>query len=173
MSDKDFEVVADNFGWIKLSRKIQQNDFWKSAGAFDNRSAWIDILLSASYEKSEVYNHSAKTVITIEPGQMLTSIKSLTDKWEWSYNKVSRYLDNLEQMKMISQKRTTKYTIITILNWDKYQTKERPKKTTEPAEPNHPEQNTPTGEIPVWQSEGFSSEENYIKFMRGEINEVQ
>lgn len=147
MNDKDFGIVADNFGWIKLSRKILQNDLWLK-GAYDERSAWIYLLLSATYEKSEVYNPTSKSVITLEPGQLLTSIKSLSERWSWSYNKISRYLDNLQSMGMITQNRTTKYTIISITNWCKYQDVKQKKVATE-SEPEPQPQNEPPATVDV------------------------
>lgn len=165
MLDKE-EVAVDGYGWIKLSRKITRNDFWLNSGEYDQRSAWIYLLLSATYEESKVFNAASKSVITLQPGQVLTSIKSLVEKWGWSYNKVSRYLDNLEKLGMITQNRTTKYTIITLVNWSKYQDG-KPRKTV-------PEQNpapVPTdGEQPLWMTKGFTSEANYKKFLRGEVD---
>lgn len=138
MPDNEIESVVDPYGWIKLNRKIRKNDFWENAGPFDLRSAWIDLLLSVSYEQSEVYEHGSKCVIKIEPGQILTSLKRLAETWKWSYGKVSRYLDNLQDMGMITQNRTTKYTVITITNWGKYQGQsEKPKPEQKPApQPN-------------------------------------
>ena len=121
MPDKDLEVAVDSFGWVKLSRKIMRNDLWQNSGPYDQRSAWIYLLLSATYEESTIFNDASKSVIKLSPGQILTSIKSLCEKWVWGYAKVSRYLDNLESMGMITQNRTTKYTIITLTNWSKYQ----------------------------------------------------
>lgn len=121
MSDKEIESVADPYGWIKLSRKIRQSPIWSAKSPYDERSAWIELLLSATYDKSEIYDHASKSVIKLEPGQMLTSIKGLSETWQWSTSKVSRYLNNLQEMGMIAQNRTTKYTVITICNWAKYQ----------------------------------------------------
>lgn len=167
MSDKEFDIAVDNYGWIKLSRKLLRNDLWGTGSPYDERSAWIYLLLSASYEKSEVYNHQSKSVITILPGQILTSIKSLAERWSWSYSKISRYLDNLEAMGMISQNRTTKYTIITLTNWSKYQDGARPAKQSED-EPQ-PTVAQDNGEVPIWKAEGYSSEDEYIsKMLRGE-----
>lgn len=140
MPDKDFDVAIDGYGWIKLSRKILRNEFWLNSGEYDQRSAWIYLLLSATYEESKVFNDASKSVITLQPGQVLTSIKSLVAKWGWSYNKVSRYLDNLEALGMITQNRTTKYTIITITNWGKFQDGKPKKATPAPVPTEAPKQ---------------------------------
>lgn len=96
------------FGWI-----------WNDAEPFDRRSAWIDLLLSVNYEqKTLVFNDN---VITVEPGQTITSIRKLADRWKWNKNKVSRFLDRLELDKMIERKSDQNCTLITICNYRKYQ----------------------------------------------------
>lgn len=148
MPDKDLEVAVDSFGWVKLSRKIMRNDLWQNSGPYDQRSAWIYLLLSATYEETTIFNDASKSVIKLSPGQILTSIKSLCEKWGWGYSKVSRYLKNLEKMGMITQNRTTKYTIITLTNWSKYQDGKPQKAAPAPDEAPSPEpQSKPAAEL--------------------------
>lgn len=59
--------------------------------------------------------------IEIEKGQTLTSIKQLAEKWKWSRHKVSDFLDRLEQDTMIVQVRDTRKTLVSIVNYNKYQ----------------------------------------------------
>lgn len=106
-------------GWIKLYRQIKDSWIWKNDEPFDKRSAWIDLLL--------IVNHKSKKIpfendfIEIEKGQTLTSIKQLSERWKWSRHKVSDFLNQLEQDTMIVQVRDTRKTLISIVNYSKYQ----------------------------------------------------
>ena len=83
-----------NNGWIKLYRKIEDCWIWSDKEPFDKRSAWIDLLLSANHsDQKSLFNGE---LIAIKRGQILTSIRMLSDKWRWSINRVYRFLKLLE-----------------------------------------------------------------------------
>lgn len=107
-------------GWISLHRKIRENWIWKSKEIFDKRSAWIDLLLLVNHEKETILFDGSKLVI--ERGQHITSLKKLGEDWGWSRHKVSDFLNRLEQDGMLVQIRDNKKTLISIENYDKYQT---------------------------------------------------
>ncbi|NMD72794.1 hypothetical protein HHO41_21465 [Bacillus sp. DNRA2] len=52
----------------------------------------------------------------------MTSIRKLGAQFQWSNDKVYRFLDALEADNMIIRQPNTYYTLITIVNYDKYQT---------------------------------------------------
>ncbi len=106
-------------GWIKIYRQIRNHWIWKDKEPFDKRSAWIDLLLSVNHKSKKVPFEN--DFIEIERGQTLTSIKQLAEKWSWSRHKVSDYLNQLEQDTMIVQVRDTRKTLISIVNYSKYQ----------------------------------------------------
>lgn len=106
-------------GWISLYRQIKESWIWKDKEPFDKRSAWIDLLLTVNYKDKKIPFENG--FIEIEKGQTLTSIKQLAEKWKWSRHKVSDFLDRLEQDTMIVQVRDTRKTLISIVNYSKYQ----------------------------------------------------
>lgn len=106
-------------GWISLYRQIKESWIWKDKEPFDKRSAWIDLLLTVNYKNKKIPFEN--DFIEIEKGQTLTSIKQLSEKWKWSRHKVSDFLDRLEQDTMIVQVRDTRKTLISIVNYSKYQ----------------------------------------------------
>ena len=106
-------------GWISLYRQIKESWIWKDKEPFDKRSAWIDLLLTVNYKNKKIPYENG--FIEIEKGQTLTSIKQLAKKWKWSRHKVSDFLDRLEQDTMIVQVRDTRKTLISIVNYSKYQ----------------------------------------------------
>ena len=107
-------------GWIKLHRQIMECDMWDSEDEpFDKRSAWIDLLLLANHrDKMIVFNRKP---LTVGAGQRITSIRKLGERWNWSTNKVRRYLDTLEELGMITRESDNKKTLLTIVNYGKYQ----------------------------------------------------
>lgn len=107
-------------GWIRIYRQIKNSWIWKDKEPFDKRSAWIDLLLSVNH-KSKIIPFE-NSFIEIERGQTLTSIKFLAERWKWSRHKVSDYLNQLEQDTMIVQVRDKRKTLISIVNYNKFQT---------------------------------------------------
>ena len=106
-------------GWIKIYRQIRNSWIWKDKEPFDKRSAWIDLLLSVNHQSKKIPFEN--DFIEIEKGQTLTSIKQLSERWGWSRHKVSDFLNQLEQDTMIVQVRDTRKTLVSIVNYSKYQ----------------------------------------------------
>lgn len=108
-----------NKGWIRIHRQLQDSEIWMQSQPFDMRSAWIDLLLLA--------NHEDKTIIfdyqpfVIKRGQYLTSVRSLSNRWKWSKDRVLKFLRLLTQLQMITKDSNNQRTLLTIENYDKFQ----------------------------------------------------
>lgn len=105
-------------GWIKLDRKILECDFWRGE-PFSRGQAWIDLLLLAAYEERDAL--SGAQVVTVPRGCVKTSIRDLAKRWDWSTKKVLNFLQLLEGKRMVQRKSNTKETLLTIVNYSKYQ----------------------------------------------------
>lgn len=117
-------------GWIKLHRQIQDNDMWDSQDEpFDKRSAWIDLLLLANHRDKET--SFGNQIITVKAGQKITSLVKLAERWNWSRDKVRRFLDTLERLGMLVRKSDNKKTLITIVNYCIYQGNDEDDKTAD------------------------------------------
>lgn len=106
-------------GWISLHRQIQEHWIWKSKEPFDKRSAWIDLLLLVNHQTEKI--EFDNKIIEVERGQRITSLEKLASRWKWSRHKVSDFLNNLEQDRMLVQVRDKKKTLVSIENYNKYQ----------------------------------------------------
>lgn len=106
-------------GWIKLHRQIADNPIWFDSEPFDRRSAWIDLLLQANHERRQFLSNGQ--MLTLEPGQLITSIPILAKRWKWSPNKVRRFLRLLDGSAMSHTDGSARGTLITIVNWGKFQ----------------------------------------------------
>jgi len=114
--------MSDKEGWIKVFRKIQDNDLW-TCEPFTRGQAWIDLLLLANHKYSFFYKRNIK--IEVQRGQLARSEVELSDRWKWSRTKVRRFLNDLEKEQQIKQQKTNVTQIVTIINYDEYQKKEQ------------------------------------------------
>lgn len=107
-----------NIGWISLHRQIVDSWLWDDK-PYAYGQAWIDLLLSANHEANDILLEGQ--IVTIPRGSFHTSILKLTNKYGWNRKKTTKFLNLLENQKMVTTKRTTLGTTIGIVNYDKYQ----------------------------------------------------
>lgn len=105
-------------GWIKLHRKILDCWIWQDK-PYDKARAWVDLLLLAMHHDKKILVDDE--ILVVSRGSFMTSIVKLSDRWGWSRNKVSRYLQLLENEQMLNTKRTPKGTLVTIVKYENYQ----------------------------------------------------
>ena len=103
-------------GWIKLHRKLLENPLTKKpAWAW----LWIVLLLHANHEDERMIWNGRE--ITIKSGSFLTGRKVLAEASRVPESTIEDILKYLERQHQIQQQKTTKYRVITILNWNEYQ----------------------------------------------------
>lgn len=107
-------------GWIKLHRQIVDSWIWREKEPFDDRSAWIDLLLMVNHESRVMPTYNKQTV-TIEAGQLHTSMVHLAERWHWSRHRVIRYFKRLTEQGMCTVSGTPYGTTVTIVNWAFFQ----------------------------------------------------
>ena len=117
-----------NNGWVKLHRQIEDSGLWLLE-PFTKAQAWIDLFLNASHKNSSFSIRG--NVIDLKRGQLGWSEITLSVRWRWSRNKVRRFLNYLKTKQQITQEKTFITSIITILNYDKYQSDETTDDTAE------------------------------------------
>lgn len=127
--------MAEKEGWIKTYRKIQDCWIWQIDESFDKRSAWIDLLLSANHKDVKLQFNNE--LILVERGQFITSIRKLSERWKWSYDKVSRFLKLLECDGMIKKQSDKFRTLLTIENYEVYQDVPNTNRTPTSEHPEH------------------------------------
>lgn len=103
-------------GWIKLYRSVLGHRLFEERTEYDKRSAWIYLLLTANHKDGVVDD------VFIKRGSMMTSIRKLSDVWRWSRTRVQTFLKECADNGEIRfEKHAQKMTIITIINYAKYQ----------------------------------------------------
>lgn len=131
--------MAESKGWIKTYRKIQDCWIWQIDKPFDERSAWIDLLLTANHKDVKMLFNGE--LITIKRGQLITSVRKLSDKWQWDKNKTLKFLRLLENDGMLVRESDNHRTLLAIVNYEIYQdctdTDETQKQTHLHTQPPH------------------------------------
>ena len=111
-------------GYIKLYRQITDTPVWADS---DKLKLWLMCLMKATHdEKTQVVGNQ---IIELKAGQFITGRSALSDEFNRDVKKdrrvdgltLFRWLSFFEKMEMLNIKKTNKYSLVTVLNWDKYQ----------------------------------------------------
>lgn len=103
-------------GWIKLHKSIMNNWVWSDPVAL---KAWLDLLISVNYiDKKILFDGD---LMTIERGQIMTSIRKLAEKWACTPRKANKLLQCFVNDEMVTLKKTKRGTLLTVLNYGLYQ----------------------------------------------------
>ena len=103
-------------GWLKLYRSILDSAVFQDAEVL---KVWIWLLCNVAFEQHDTICYGK--VIHLKPGQIATGRKKIAQCTDLNENKVYRALTALKSLGNIEIKATNKYSIITVVNWDKYQ----------------------------------------------------
>ena len=124
-------------GFFKVERDFLESSLWLSE-PFTRGQAWVDLFGSANHAEGYFFKRGIKVVVLRT--QLGKSELTLADRWQWSRNKVRRFLKWLEDEGMLSLKKDNKTTLITICNYELYQGRKKEDDT-----PNDTPNDTPEG----------------------------
>ena len=99
-------------GWISLYRKFNNWQWYKNANV---KSLFIHLVLNANHNEVEWKN------IKVLRGQIITSREHLAEDLGLSIQQIRTCLSKLESTNEIKIETTNRYTLITVINYDKYQ----------------------------------------------------
>jgi hypothetical protein len=107
-------------GYIKLWRSSVDNKLYFTE-PFTHWQAWVDLLLLANYKDSQVLIRGI--YVEVKRGQVVAGEEFLAHRWKWSRDKVRRFMSHLESetIQQIRQQKSNVITLITIVNWENYQ----------------------------------------------------
>lgn len=104
-------------GWIKVHRKLLENPIITKDS--DYLSVWIYLLLNTTHKEYDTLFKGKR--ITLQKGQLLTGIISISKKLKINKDKVQRILKSFENDKQIEQQTSNRNRLISIVNWNEYQ----------------------------------------------------
>ena len=114
--------------WIKLHRALNDNPLWLLE-PFTKAQAWVDLCLNANW-KDGVFSVRGN-IVQVKRGQIGWSELTMMKRWQWSRNKVRHFLSYLERNGNIVQQKTHITSIVTICNYDAYQSQGTTESTAE------------------------------------------
>jgi hypothetical protein len=103
-------------GWIKIYRKLRDKGYYKKSQFIH---LWIELLFLSQHKDKEFFWNGK--VQKLEKGQFLTGRKALSEATGIPETTVEDILKIFEKELQIRQQKTTKFRLITILNWESYQ----------------------------------------------------
>lgn len=116
-------------GWIKYHRKITESVVWTDPNML---KLWSLCLLKASHKDQPNYSLGGQP-IPLKAGDFITGRDSLSEEFNRGVqkrNRVSaitlwRFLKKFEKFEMLNIKTTNRYSVVSIKNWDVYQSDEQ------------------------------------------------
>lgn len=116
--------MADK-GYTKTYHHLIDATFWNDGKPYDDRSAYIDLLLRMNYTEKTFRPANSRETIIVHENEIFTSIGKLGKRWMWSENKVRRYLRMMEKLNFLRATAYTSGTLITLINTDKNEDERR------------------------------------------------
>jgi len=104
-------------GYIFLHRKTQKHWVFERP---EYLKAWIQMLFDATHQDYEVL--VGNQLVRLKRGQFIFGRKAFSKKTGLSERSVRTLINRLKKSQMIDQQTTNKFSIISILNYDDYQT---------------------------------------------------
>ena len=113
-------MLMPDDGFVKIYRKITNWDWYDDPNTF---RLFIHCILKANYKEKEWHG------ITIPVGSFVTSYTKLAKELKLTPDKIRTAINKLKNTKNITVESTTKYSVITIISHQKYQStpKQNPK----------------------------------------------
>lgn len=99
-------------GFIKVHRKLIQWGWYQN---YVVKDVFLHLLLTANFRESQWMGR------TIQKGQLVTSYGQLAADLGFSVKQVRTALDKLKSTGEVASESTNKYTVLTVVNWEKYQ----------------------------------------------------
>ena len=103
-------------GYIKLHRKLLKNPIFKN---YKLLQTFLYCLLNASHKEHEQL--IGEQIVKLLPGQLATGRKAISSGTGLSEQNVRTALTTLQKLSILTIKPTTKYSVISIANWNEHQ----------------------------------------------------
>lgn len=99
-------------GWIKLHRSLLSWEWWDD---WNTTRVWIWLLLNANHGPEKWHG------MTIKTGQMITSYGKISEATGLTMRETRTAISHLKSTKNVTCKTTNRFQLVTIENWEFYQ----------------------------------------------------
>ncbi len=103
-------------GWIKIHKSIWRNPWMYRPNVL---TVWVYILCHVEWRPTDVVFEGRR--ITIQPGQGLFKVREMARELRVPRSSLFRVIDVLKNEKQIETQTSPRNTLITVVNWKKYQ----------------------------------------------------
>ncbi len=101
-----------NRGYVKLFRKLDEWEWYKDHAT---KELFIHCLIKANHIEKKWQG------ITIPRGSFVSSVSKLSEELDFSVQQIRTAIKHLNSTNELTSTSTSKYTLFTVLNYDKYQ----------------------------------------------------
>jgi len=108
-----------NKGWVKAWRDMVDGDLPQNIWLW---GIWNWLLYSATWKPTKIIWKGKQR--EIPAGSVVMGLVELSNKWGCSINTIKRWLKYLEESERIMLEMCTRGTLVTLRNWDVYQSQE-------------------------------------------------
>ena len=120
--------------FFTIDRKLLEDPYWLSE-PFTKPQAWVDLIGLANYRNLKRMEGDQMKIY--KRGQVVSSVRTLAERWKWSQEKVRNFLKALESDRMASTKKSAKGVVITLENYAFYQDVQQPKRAANREQTEH------------------------------------
>jgi len=145
-------------GWVCVHRQLLDNPIFKNDKIF---RVFMFCLLRAQHTAGDQL--VGDSVVYLDAGQLATGRISISDKTGLSQQSVRTAISKLEKLGILTIKPTTKYSVITMTNWDKYQ------QTNQQATNKQPTSNQ---QVTTSNNDNNDKNEKNVKFSKPSLQEL-
>ena len=128
------DTTEEPSNYFTLSREFVLSDEWLSE-PFTRAQAWVDLIGLARWKAGHARIKGVK--IDLDRGQLCWSEVKLAERWQWSRGKVRRFLKELETEQRIVQQKSRVTSVISLVNYNRYQLSGTTDETTNGQQTNH------------------------------------
>lgn len=112
--------MSEEKGWVAIWRKTRKNPLWVRM-TMAQRSVFLTLLLLAEWKPRDIIANGEE--MKLKPGQIFISVRKLVKECgvDATYQKTRTALELFEKFGFLTQEATHEGTLITLINWAKYQ----------------------------------------------------
>jgi len=110
--------MTEQQGWVSIHRRMQEKGWYTDSHYVH---LWVHIIMKCNHAGTEILWNGG--IQKIHRGQFVTGRKALSEETGISQSKIERILKCFESEQQIEQQKTTKFRLITVKNYEKYQSR--------------------------------------------------
>lgn len=166
-----------SYGWVKLHRQILRNPIFQNDKLF---RVFVYLLLSARHTDGEQL--IGDTIVPLKAGQWATGRIAISKDTGLTQQNVRTAINKLEKLNILTIKPTTKFSVFSIVNWEKYQQDNQQVTNSQPTSnqqvtTNNNVKNEDNEKEPIVEAKPqrskFSFNDNQMRFSEAVYNKVK